>query len=849
VRTALLAPISFDASLRDIFLPLVCGGAVAIPERDVKENPALLLRWIRDKQISVLHAVPSFVRLLLDEAEGDHGLRDTLRRLKAVGLAGEPLYGRDVQRLRALAGPHTRICNFYGATETTLIKLVHDATAVEPALAPKEMIPLGIPIDGASAYVVANSKRAAIDEVGEIYIETPFASMGYLDDAESTAQRFEFVADGAGRTVARYRTGDLGRRRADGTLVFAGRLDDQIKIRGNRVNLVEVEKIAQTLPGVIEAAAVVDRNGGSPSICCFFKAARGISEDEMSTHFRSLAPSYYRPSRAIRVETFPLTLNNKIDKKRLLQSLRGADGHCAGQRSATETAVARIVADLSGAGEVDRDTSLLALGYSSLDAMRLIARLYREYGCRLTVAQVFEGRTIAGVAARIEETGSRTKSDVIEPAEPASSYPLSPYQLGMWSATEHKPAALAYNQIVCYELTGNISVAACRTILAILVQSFELLRTRYELVDGVPRQLVQPYSEDLIKLHYVDLRSRADPTAAMMASVEQEAATEWSFEVAAPFHCCLYRTDDRRYVLSCTFYHLIGDVWSIALIRRHAASLYREIAAGNRATLAAPRLQFKDMCVWLQGRMPALRNASRSYWRTALCELSPPLDLGTERRPPARTFRGRTARRQLTDEQIGNVLRLAPAMGCSAFSIGLLALSLLVRDSTGRSDMVIGAPISLRDVMDAEDQFGMFLNMVPIRIRLGAERSVRRMLAIVTDAVAGAFEHKMCPFDEIVRATEAPTRLNRSPLFDVIFTYVVAAESHLVVYADEDLSVRTVPYWPATSKYDLNVMLVDNGDILFEYNTDLIDEARAAELIDGYGSRLSGLSGALHEKR
>jgi amino acid adenylation domain-containing protein len=833
-RAAHLAPTSFDASLRDIFVPLVSGGTVCLPDTETKTNPTLLLHWLRDARINLLHLVPSLLRALVEEAEDNEVVRGCLRNLDAVMLAGEPLFGRDVNRLGHLASPRTRICNLYGPTETTLIKLVYEIPPRKRPWADGDMVPLGEPMAGASVSVLVDGREAEIEEVGEIVIETPFATAGYVDDPELTAARYKSLFNGHLGTVTQYHTGDLGRRCTDGRLLFEGRIDDQVKLNGNRVELGAIETTVRAVPGIIDAAAVLRTGRGQSAIFCFYRSKTEVPETLLRAEVRASLPTYFCPSRFIRVERFPLRLNNKIDKARLADLISEQPARVAGHQSAVMDTLLKTIGQIFPSLITEPATSFVDLGGTSLDAMRLIARIYKEFGCKLQMKDVFEHRSFAELATHIEQAvGSVPQAPLTErsiaPAAAMAHFPLSPYQAGMWRLRQFRGSRIAYNQIICYEIAGDLDVNLCGQVLEQLVARFEILRTRYEEVAGEPRQFVEPYRPGLLGLALADLRKASDQQAALRASLQREQEREWDFAAAAPLWVCLYQLEDRRYVLTYVFYHIIGDMWSIALLRRTAAALYQDMR-DERTWPPGPALQFKDVCVWQRSEVESLRGGIQErFWRETLSSPPPALNLAP-RRPPVRTFRGATHEFKIDPASVTVLDMIRKRSGTSPFLLGLASFARLLQRETGQREMIIGTPVSMRDRIDMEGQLGMFLNMLPILLRLPSDGSCAADVAEVIRAVDAAFSHKTLPFDALVAQAGVGIPLNRSPLFDVVFTYVEAAESHLASFSAGDFQVASFTFWPATSKYDLSVTLLDTGDVWLEYNSDIIGASRAVEL-------------------
>ena len=312
-RVANLAPTTFDVSLRDIFLPLVAGGTVCIPAPEIRMNAAALLAWLEAQRITVLHVVPSVFRQLLKEMETAGGRH--LASLRYILFAGEPLYGRDVAKTRALIGDAADLINLYGPSETSLAKfcLRIPRAATEPA----RMLPVGRPIDGTRVFLIRDNRAVAAGAIGEICIEPPFRPLGYLGMPDMTAAAFTGnPIDPAGGVI--YRTGDMGRLLADGDLEFIGRRDRQVKINGVRLELGEVEHAVGSHPDIEQAVVeALKGSDGESVLAAYFTEKRPVDVEALRQRLQSALPPAMLPAFFVRLDAFPLNMNGKIDRQAL----------------------------------------------------------------------------------------------------------------------------------------------------------------------------------------------------------------------------------------------------------------------------------------------------------------------------------------------------------------------------------------------------------------------------------------------------------------------------------------------------------------------------------------------------
>ncbi|QXV63864.1 amino acid adenylation domain-containing protein [Mucilaginibacter sp. 21P] len=311
-----LVPLSFDVSLRDIFAPLLSGGTLCIPDEGLKGDPVGLLKWIRSEGITLIHTVPSLLRLLTRELELNPGLKAGLSTLQHLLLSGEALYGKDVLHWRKAAGGGVELVNLYGPTETTLAKVYNRIG--DDAGDPGAVIPLGNPLPNTAVLICNDNTQSKIGAIGEIYIKTPFRSRGYYKDASLTAGSFIQNPLHNDYEDIVYRTGDLGKYLADRSIAFVGRQDSQVKIRGNRVELSETERVLHGYPGISQAVVIAIKGADeSDVLACYYVATGAIDDDELRNYLKAHLPDYMHPSYFCQLDEFPLNLNGKVNRKAL----------------------------------------------------------------------------------------------------------------------------------------------------------------------------------------------------------------------------------------------------------------------------------------------------------------------------------------------------------------------------------------------------------------------------------------------------------------------------------------------------------------------------------------------------
>src|SRR5215472_2454440 len=564
-RVSQLASPSFDGFLKDVFVPLCAGGTVCAPEsRRVVLDAARLADWVDVEGIEVLQCVPSVFRSLLNLKLEPH----YFGALKWVVLAGEPLLPSDVQRWTAAFGDRVRLVNLYGPTETTVTKFCH---FVQPEDAGRPSIPIGKPIPGADAMVV-NSKGESCrsGKVGEIYIRTPYRALGYYGDPELTRQAFVQNPFSSDPDDIVYRTGDFGRVLNDGNFEFLGRRDQQVKIRGVRVELGEVESLLCGHPSVREAA-VVDREdaGGNKYLCAYVALKNGDGASGLREHLAERLPEFMRPSAIVTLAELPRTLNGKIDRKALPTLEQAREQQGAGTENRPRTAVEEIVAgiwsEVLRLPRVGLEENFFELGGHSLLATQIISRVREALQVDLPLRVLFEAPTAGALAERIEEErqqGTGVQNEPIRRVERNGGLALSYAQQRMWFLEQLAEGSAAYHLAMGLRAMGWLNIGLLEQTWQEVVRRHEVLRTSFPARQGEPVQVIG--RAERVRLPLVDLGRLGEEERVGEAERISGEQAQRSFDLSrGPLvRAVLVRLQESEHVVLFTMHHIISDGWS-----------------------------------------------------------------------------------------------------------------------------------------------------------------------------------------------------------------------------------------------------------------------------------------------
>src|SRR6185436_117816 len=505
------------------------------------------------------------------------------------------------------------------------------------------------------ALVLSGSGRpCGIGEAGEIVLRTPFRSLGYLDNPEENRLRFRpnpFRND-AGDLL--YLTGDRGRYRLDGSLEILGRFDEQVKVRGVRIEPAEIQAALRGHPAVWESAVVVrEIRPGDHRLVAYLvlRAGAVLDPERLRRHLRQELPEAMVPSAFMVLDALPLTPNGKLDRRALPAPELMSDEAWVAPRRPIEEILAGIWAGVLGVERIGIHDDFFALGGHSLLAVQALARSRHAFGVDLPLRALFEEPTIAGLAVRIERARSRDEGRPEPPPlgpvprDPATRLPLSFAQQRLWFLQRLEPASAQYNVPTALGLTGPLRVEALTAALGEILRRHESLRTTFGSVEGVPFQRVSPATAcHLGHLPVVDLAALAPADREREAErlARAEARQPFDLERGPVLHTRLLRIGTGDHLLLSTMHHIASDGWSMGILTRELTALYRAACAGTPSPLTALPVHYADFAVW-QRRWLTGEALERelSYRRERLAGAPPHLELPTDRpRPALQSFRG-----------------------------------------------------------------------------------------------------------------------------------------------------------------------------------------------------------------
>ncbi|MBS0265319.1 MAG: amino acid adenylation domain-containing protein [Planctomycetes bacterium] len=842
-RLTLLTAFHLAASLTNLFGALLNGASLfpfRVATRRLDELGDLLTR----QRLTIWHSVPTLFRRLCGELPADVRWPD----LRLVRLGGESVDRHDLELLRARTGPDCRLQVSYSMTETHTI--CEQQIRIDTDL-PEGALPVGKPLPGIRVQIVdEQGQPVASGESGAIVVAGRQLALGYWQQPELTAQTF--TIDPEEPTARRFRTGDYGRLLADGRLVYHGRQDSRVKIRGLRIELGDLEANLAQHPA-IETAIVqlCEDPSDDPFLAAYLVPLRTVpqpTEQEFRQWMRdNLAPHLW-PRELIFLTALPLTAAGKVDRRALpappTRHAQPASPGSAGDDS-LESRLTRIWCDVLHRDQIGPDDNFFELGGQSLLAMLAASRIWSQLQIELPVQAIFEAPTIARLAdsLRASRVPASHPHVALRRVKRDEDLPLSFAQERLWFLDQLEPGSAAYNIPWVASLRGELDCTALRQVLCDIVQRHEVLRTRFLSQAGQPRLHVRGDSQ--VPLPITDLRSRPGGERQSLARRRATEIVRQPFNLAEDLllRAEIIQLADDEYWLVIVVHHIAADAWSLGIFRRELTTRYRAAIAGPAGEGPQLPAQYVDYAVWHRQWLET--EAARrqiAYWKQQLAGLPASLELPTDfPRPAVASGRGACREFVLPAELTDRLRSLSRTENATMFMTLLAAWQVLLSRYSRQDDVVVGAPIAGRQHAELEELIGFFVNTLVLRANLSGNPTFRNLLAQVRSTTLAAYAHQDLPFEKLVAELQPERSQSRSPLFQVLFALQNAPRDELELTG---LTIRPVTVDTGTAKFDLSLSLRELGSGLrgtLEYSTDLFAADTVDRLIGHYENLLAGI--------
>ncbi|MGY3321976.1 non-ribosomal peptide synthetase [Pseudomonas sp. TE3911] len=825
------APISFDVSVWECFWPLITGCRLVLAGPGEHRDPHRIAQLVQEHGVTTLHFVPPLLQLFIDEP-----LVPECTSLRRLFSGGEALPAELRNRVLAQL-PAAQLHNRYGPTETA-INVTHWHCTAEDG----ERSPIGRPLGNVICRVLDDHLNLLPAGVpGELCIGGIGLARGYLGRAGLTAERF--IADPLGEAGARlYRTGDRVRWNADGVLEYLGRLDQQVKLRGFRVEPEEIEARLLALDGIAQAVVLV-RNA---TLIGYYTASRALDEQDVKAALAAELPEYMVPAQLMRLDAMPLSPSGKLDRRALPEPVWQTREHIEPE-TPLQQQIAAIWREVLGLPQIGLRDDFFALGGHSLLATQIISRTRQACDVELPLRTLFEASELGAFAEQvglIQASGQRNQQTAIAKVDRSQPVPLSYSQQRMWFLWQMEPDSPAYNVGGMARLRGVLDVGRFEAALQALIMRHETLRTTFPSVDGVAYQKVSPQTgvrmdwQDISELNETEREQRLQQLA------DHEAHTPFNLETGPLLRACLVKAGEQEHYLVLTLHHIVTEGWAMDIFARELSALYEAFIDERLSPLSPLPVQYLDYSVWQRQWLESgERQRQLDYWTAQLGTEHPLLELPGDRpRPPVQSHQGELYRFDLSDALAARVRAFNAERGLTLFMTMTATLAVLLYRYSGQTDLRIGAPVANRIRPESEGLIGAFLNTQVLRCQLNGQMNVGELFEQVRHTVIEGQSHQDLPFDHLVEALQPPRSAAYNPLFQVMCNV-----QRWEFQQSRQLAGMTVEYLAndaRATKFDLNLEVTDLDHRLgccLTYSTDLFDEPRIARMAEHWRNLLEAL--------
>ncbi len=819
--TLVMSSIAFDLTQKNIWSTLMMGGRLVFNDHK-HYDVGVLQTIIATQNVTRVNCAPSAFYPLIDEPE-TFGL---LNSLKQVYLGGESVV---VKRLKPwMTQTDCQVINSYGPTECTDV-------VSSSVIHPEELsAPIGRPIPNTQLYILSpNGQLLPPGCLGELYIGGVGVGPGYLGNPELTEQKFvdDIFSAEQGRKL--YRTGDLVRYQNDGQIQYVGRTDDQVKVRGFRVELGEIEQQLTSLDDIESAAVIARYDNEHIQLSAYFTTKKPLKCMQtfivkIQSHLKGVLPEYMVPSSFLVMEQLPLSPNGKIDRKALQEIMPVLSTPVRNllPASDTEKQLATIWSELLGVEvqAIGQNSQFFELGGNSILMTQLLARIRKQWGDVTCLSELFEHSTLSDMATLLERSSSPisdSSSLVIPKRSDTKSYPLTDVQKRIWFLSQLNTTDPSFNIFGSYRIEGSVDKVRLERAIRTVVNSHPVLTTRFIAGDEPQQYFSESSSISLksIKLQPENIDAYKANEANHLFNLTQEPLVRISL---------LSTPNDVSYLLV-NIHHIISDGWTLRLFIDQLRKAYEGEADARQVRFED--IDYCDFADWQSQRLSGeyyqqLENA----WRTRFDVPVTPLHLPASKLGQIQSSTSEELTYLLPAEKFKQLTDFASSQSVTPFIAMLSAYATLLHRHSAQDDLVIGMPVAGRQYQQTEQMMGCFINVLPIRLKFKENQSFDEFLQEVKTVCLDALEHQDMPFERIVELANPERQLHRSPLFDVMLNWNEAIEEEIHV---GEMTLKEDKVQVASAKYPMTLYvdeLKDAANLRWHFQSDVIPSGYVTEM-------------------
>jgi len=829
-RIALFTSYSHAVAVIDIFSTLITGGTVQI--YNVKEINSLeqMKDWMKNEKITIYHSVPTLFREFLNSTSEEIRFED----VRLVVLGGEAVLKQDFLLFQRHFTKKAKFVNFLGSSEILTATL--NIMSFQEELR-EEFVSVGKPVRGLEILLLdKHGQRVANGEKGEIAYKSPYLAKGYLNRDELNAERFITVSDFGENRV--YRSGDIGVFTEKGRLKYLGREDNQIKLRGIRIELGEVESQIEQVEGIDKSIVVFHKE--EAFLVAFYETRREeLTSEVVRRKLYEKVPLFMIPRYFVRLEHMPLTPLGKIDRKYLEQYKEFMEENYQEPQNEMQKKLCTIWEGVFGKKSIGIRDNYFELGGNSLNAVRLITKLYREFGKQVSVKDILMNETIEKIEEYLKKKEEIQKfrqeervsyfEELSNVEDKRSYYPLSNAQKRMYALYEMEPEAITYNTPVIYRIKGKVEKEKLERAFQDLIQRHETLRTAFLVHEGEVVQKVEACNT--FQMEYCEKEDKD------IKQILEQFVRPFNLQKPPLIRAVLIKVDTEQYILAYDIHHIVSDGTSAEIIISELAQHY------NNEPMLILEYQFKNYVVWQNKFIESQAyQKQKEFWKGHLSELPVlnfPLDYP---RPSVQSFCGSSIFACLENEITADLKKIATLENCTLYMVLLAAFQILLSKYSGQRDIILGTPVAGRNNINLNHMVGMFVNTVVLKNEVRSGITFQSFLRNVRDNALLAYANQDYQFDDLINDLDIVRDSSRNPVFDVMF---VMENMDRNEHRFGSAVLENYQMDSGTSKFDMTLIVTEVKEgicLQLEYCTDLFREETAKSILEHYRILLKQIS-------
>lgn len=806
--------IAFDVSIWEIFMPLLNGAKLVFNTEEIISDITLYCNNITKNNISALYIPPNILNEVYTILNNNK-----YTKIEKLLVGVESITNTTLNKYIML-NPNITIVNGYGPTETTICAT---AFIYKKDTTPTHPVSIGKPLNNNNIYILSNNQLCPINTPGELYISGDGVGMGYINDEEKT--KTSFIENPFCEGKKMYSSGDIAYIGSDNNLYFIGRKDNQIKINGYRIELSEIDCAINNYPLINKSLSVLYNN----SIISYYISDEDILINDIKTYLKDKLPFYMIPSFYIRLESFPLTVNGKIDKKRLPSPILNSNKGYTPPSSNTEKILHRIWCELFNKDKISVTDNFFDLGGDSLTAIKLSVKVLENFNINISLENIFNNSTIETLSKYIDSLIENRFMIKIKEIEKESYYPISSAQKRIYYSSSLENNSTLYNIAGGIIVDKLLDVNKLQECFNILINRHESLRTHFDIIND---EVVQVIDDNIdFELPLEDVNSDD------LNKIYHDFVKPFDLSKSPLFRCKLIKLKDDKMLLLLDMHHIISDGTSLSILLQELCDLY------NGLSLPEKHIDYKDFTLWEKDQFETDEfNKSKKYWLNQFNDEIPLLNMPTTSpRPSIQSFEGSNYHTKLSKDIFERINKTAKTLNITPYMLMLSAYYILLSKYTSQDDIVIGTPIVGRELPELSNILGMFVNTLALRNKIDHNLTFEEFSKSIKKNCLNSFKNQSYPFDMLVKDLNIKRDTSRNPLFDVMFVYQNNG------YQKIDFKGTNVEYFIPDnniSKFDLTLEVIPTDNeysLRFEYCTKLFNEDFIKRLSSHYINILTAI--------